>query len=83
MVVTEKPRKLMAVIREMPELLQYNVIASCGGDGIFHELVNGILTRKDWERASKIPLAVIPAGEFEPDAAVKVEYQILTSSSFF
>ena len=38
--VTEKPRKLMQVIRDYPNFLDFNVIALCGGDGGFHELVN-------------------------------------------
>lgn len=32
------------------------------GDGLFHEVVNGLLHRQDWEIASKIPLGIIPAG---------------------
>lgn len=32
------------------------------GDGLFHEVVNGLLHRPDWEQASKIPLGIVPAG---------------------
>ncbi|KAJ3400707.1 Sphingosine kinase 2, partial [Chytridiales sp. JEL 0842] len=53
----------METIREREDLLEFTCIACCGGDGVFHELVNGLLTRPDWEKATKIPLTVIPAGK--------------------
>lgn len=37
-------------------------IVVVSGDGLFHEVVNGLLHREDWEEASKIPLGIIPAG---------------------
>ncbi|KAI9327510.1 hypothetical protein DFJ73DRAFT_137889 [Zopfochytrium polystomum] len=61
-VVTEKPRKIMSDIREMDSLLNFDVLAVCGGDGLAHEVVNGLLTRPDWAKASKIPIALIPTG---------------------
>lgn len=32
------------------------------GDGLVHEVINGLLSRKDWEKAIKIPVGQIPAG---------------------
>lgn len=32
------------------------------GDGLFNELINGLLEREDWENAIKLPLGIIPAG---------------------
>ncbi|KAJ3331620.1 Sphingosine kinase 2 [Blyttiomyces sp. JEL0837] len=59
---SEKPRKLMCDVRSKEDLTSFDVIAACGGDGLVHELVNGLLTRSDWEKACKIPVVVIPAG---------------------
>ncbi|KAF9579854.1 hypothetical protein BGW38_003713 [Lunasporangiospora selenospora] len=32
------------------------------GDGVLHEIVNGLLSRPDWDRARKLPVGIIPAG---------------------
>lgn len=37
----------------------YSIIVSCGGDGTIHEVVNGMLARKD---GKKLPVAIIPNG---------------------
>lgn len=37
-------------------------IVVVSGDGLFHEVVNGLLHREDWEAASRIPLGIVPAG---------------------
>lgn len=37
-------------------------IISVSGDGMFSEIINGILKRKDWVEASKFPLGIIPCG---------------------
>ncbi|KAI8844736.1 hypothetical protein BC829DRAFT_284201 [Chytridium lagenaria] len=54
---------MMGTVRQMEDLTEYDAIAVCGGDGIVHEVVNGILTRSDWDVASKIPIIIIPAGK--------------------
>ncbi|TPX35700.1 hypothetical protein SmJEL517_g01860 [Synchytrium microbalum] len=40
----------------------YSCIAVFGGDGTFHEVLNGIMTRADWEVATKLPLAMVGGG---------------------
>jgi len=27
---------------------QYDVIMACSGDGVLHEMINGLVTRPDW-----------------------------------
>lgn len=35
-------------------------IISVSGDGLFFEILNGLLSRNDWRAAMKIPLGIIP-----------------------
>ncbi|KAL7603810.1 hypothetical protein Lser_V15G16554 [Lactuca serriola] len=44
------------------DLTKYDGIICVSGDGILVEVVNGLLERKDWAVALKVPLGVIPAG---------------------
>ncbi|KAL7751388.1 hypothetical protein RI367_003248 [Sorochytrium milnesiophthora] len=41
---------------------QYTALLTVGGDGITHEVFNGLLARPDWREARKLPIAVIAAG---------------------
>ncbi|KAJ3255055.1 hypothetical protein HK103_006675 [Boothiomyces macroporosus] len=41
---------------------KYKVIASISGDGVFHEIVHGLLSRPDWELAKDLPIATIGGG---------------------
>ncbi|KAM9971617.1 hypothetical protein ACTFIW_011599 [Dictyostelium discoideum] len=43
-------------------LKKYDTIVFISGDGLFHEFINGLLSRTDFEQARKIPLALIPGG---------------------
>jgi diacylglycerol kinase family enzyme len=50
------------LIASCENLLTYTDIVSIGGDGVFHEILNGLLRRPDAEDAVKIALSVIPTG---------------------
>lgn len=58
----------------MDSLEEYDVIVTVSGslhsdklgDGLFHEMINGILARDDWEKSSKIPVAMIAGGKYLP-----------------
>uniref|UniRef100_A0A0N4ZSP5 DAGKc domain-containing protein n=1 Tax=Parastrongyloides trichosuri TaxID=131310 RepID=A0A0N4ZSP5_PARTI len=41
---------------------KFDCIAVMGGDGMLNEVLNGILTRPDKERALKVPICHIPSG---------------------
>lgn len=42
---------------------QYDVIVACSGDGIMHEMINGLCLRDDWETfKDTIVLSMIPGG---------------------
>lgn len=45
------------------DLSIWNGIVAIGGDGLFHEILNGLLKRKDWEHVVKsVALGIIPCG---------------------
>lgn len=44
------------------DVSKYRVVATISGDGCFHEMVNGLLGRKDWMEAAKLPIGCISAG---------------------
>ncbi|XP_032870213.1 LOW QUALITY PROTEIN: sphingosine kinase 2-like [Amblyraja radiata] len=37
-------------------------IVVVSGDGLLHEVINGLMSRADWKAAMKLPLGIIPAG---------------------
>jgi YegS/Rv2252/BmrU family lipid kinase len=47
-------------IVEQEDLSAYDCLCIVGGDGTFHEAINGLMRRPEHQR--KIPLAIIPAG---------------------
>eukprot|EP01135_Chromosphaera_perkinsii_P003587 Nk52_evm45s248 gene=Nk52_evmTU45s248 len=44
------------------DLKKYDGIITVGGDGLLHEVLNGLLHRDDKKQASKMPLGLLPAG---------------------
>lgn len=44
------------------DLLDFDGIVVCSGDGLVFEVVNGLMKRPDWKVAINIPLGVIPTG---------------------
>lgn len=44
------------------DLNEYRGIIVVSGDGLIHEVINGLLLRPDWQNAIKMPLGHIPAG---------------------
>ncbi|KAJ3275230.1 hypothetical protein HDV01_000956 [Terramyces sp. JEL0728] len=49
------------IAREL-DYTKYKVIAAISGDGVFHEIVHGLLSRPDWEHAKELPIATIGGG---------------------
>lgn len=46
----------------MSNLSDYRSISAISGDGAFHELVNGFVSRPDWQQLANIPLGIVGAG---------------------
>jgi hypothetical protein len=44
------------------DLTTVDRLVTVSGDGLFNELINGIMDRPDWQEASQLPLGIIPAG---------------------
>ncbi|KAJ2313412.1 hypothetical protein H4S02_001753 [Coemansia sp. RSA 2611] len=44
------------------DLSPYTAIVAVSGDGLLHEILNGLLTRPDWSEFRSMPLGVIPTG---------------------
>ncbi|CAK8696350.1 unnamed protein product [Clavelina lepadiformis] len=44
------------------ELGKYDGIVIVSGDGLVHEVINGLMDRVDWEQAIKTPLGIVPGG---------------------
>ena len=58
LITTEFPGHAEKIIKDY-NLENYNGILIIGGDGTFHEIVNGMFNRKD---KKKIPIGIIPGG---------------------
>ena len=48
------------MVRDMP--LDYDAILAVSGDGLLHEVFNGLALRPDARKALQIPVAPIPSG---------------------
>ncbi|MBT8221292.1 MAG: diacylglycerol kinase family lipid kinase [Bacteroidia bacterium] len=57
-IMTSHTRHAEDIIREV-DLTKFKAICVVGGDGTYHEVINGLLTRKD---GIELPLGFIPAG---------------------
>jgi hypothetical protein len=44
------------------DVSKYRCAVTISGDGVFHELLNGLLARKDWKNAIELPIGTIGAG---------------------
>ena len=42
---------------------RFDSIVTVSGDGLLHEVINGLMHREDWQEAMKIPVGVIPGGK--------------------
>lgn len=58
------------------DLKTYDAIISASGDGIIHEIVNGLLSRPDALEID-IPIGVIPAGNY-----FVFEYNFIYNNAF-
>uniref|UniRef100_A0A8C6X872 Sphingosine kinase 2 n=1 Tax=Naja naja TaxID=35670 RepID=A0A8C6X872_NAJNA len=48
---------------------EWDGIVAISGDGLLHEVINGLMERPDWEEAVKMPLGILPCGSGNAVAA--------------
>ncbi|KAF9128300.1 Sphingosine kinase 1 [Mortierella sp. GBA39] len=51
------------------DLDEVDSLVVVSGDGVLHEVVNGLLSRPDWDRARKTSIGIVPAGSGNAIAA--------------
>ena len=44
------------------DLSKYRGVIVVSGDGLIHEVINGLLMRPDWRKSIQLPIGQIPAG---------------------
>ncbi|KAJ3246596.1 hypothetical protein HDU78_006585 [Chytriomyces hyalinus] len=49
-------------VLQSTDVHQYSAIVAVSGDGVFHEVCNALMSRRDWRAARKIPIGTIGAG---------------------
>ncbi|XP_058140764.1 sphingosine kinase 1 [Dasypus novemcinctus] len=61
LVLTERRNHARELVRE-EDLRRWDALVVMSGDGLMHEVVNGLMERPDWETAIHKPLSSLPAG---------------------
>ncbi|XP_070298749.1 sphingosine kinase 2-like [Salvelinus sp. IW2-2015] len=61
LIQTERQNHARELIKEI-SLPQGDGIIIVSGDGLLHEVINGLMERPDWELAIKTPVGILPCG---------------------
>ncbi|KAM9851464.1 sphingosine kinase 2 [Aulostomus maculatus] len=61
LIQTERQNHARELIREI-SLPEWDGIIIISGDGLLHEVINGLMERADWEQAIKTPVGILPCG---------------------
>ncbi|KAK3571759.1 hypothetical protein QTP86_018724, partial [Hemibagrus guttatus] len=61
LIQTERQNHARELIREI-SLHEWDGIVIVSGDGLLHEVINGLMERPDWEQAIKTPVGILPCG---------------------
>lgn len=61
LIQTERQNHAKELIKEIP-LQEWDGIVIVSGDGLLHEVINGLMERPDWEQAIKTPVGILPCG---------------------
>ncbi|XP_017270980.1 sphingosine kinase 2 [Kryptolebias marmoratus] len=61
LIQTERQNHARELIRDIP-LSDWDGIVIVSGDGLLHEVINGLMERPDWEQAIKTPVGILPCG---------------------
>ncbi|KAJ3283253.1 hypothetical protein HDU79_009216 [Rhizoclosmatium sp. JEL0117] len=58
-VYASEPRRAMAAVRDQDSIHKLDLIVVEGGRVLLHEVINGLLTHKDWNNAINVPVLFI------------------------
>lgn len=61
LIQTERQNHARELLREI-SLPEWDGIIIVSGDGLLHEVINGLMERPDWEQAIKMPVGILPCG---------------------
>ncbi|KPP79226.1 sphingosine kinase 2-like [Scleropages formosus] len=61
LIQTERQNHARELIRDI-SLPEWDGIVIVSGDGLLHEVINGLMERPDWEQAIKTPVGILPCG---------------------
>ncbi|XP_028677963.2 sphingosine kinase 2 [Erpetoichthys calabaricus] len=61
LIQTERQNHARDLMREIT-VHEWDGIVIVSGDGLLHEVINGLMQRPDWQEAIRIPLGVLPCG---------------------
>ncbi|XP_020783539.2 LOW QUALITY PROTEIN: sphingosine kinase 2 [Boleophthalmus pectinirostris] len=61
LIQTERQNHARELIREI-SLPEWDGIIIVSGDGLLHEVINGLMERPDWDQAIKTPVGILPCG---------------------
>ncbi|NXA42985.1 SPHK1 kinase, partial [Eudromia elegans] len=59
--ITERAQHAHEKVRD-EDLSQWDALVVMSGDGLLHEVVNGLMERRDWAAAVTKPLCILPGG---------------------
>lgn len=77
---TQSPQHAMTIVRDA-DLSKYHTILSAGGDGTFHEILQGILRRDDWKTCvESLNLMQVPCGSGNALAASSGIWDVSTAA---
>ncbi|KAL0985189.1 hypothetical protein UPYG_G00153900 [Umbra pygmaea] len=61
LIQTERQNHAKELIKEI-SLSDWDGIIIVSGDGLLHEVINGLMERPDWDSAIKVPVGILPCG---------------------
>ncbi|XP_066472102.1 sphingosine kinase 1 [Tiliqua scincoides] len=59
--VTEKHHHAWELVRQ-EDMSRWDALVAMAGDGLLHEVINGLMERPDWASAIQKPLCILPGG---------------------
>ena len=77
--ITESPGHATEFMQNTSSSDDIDLIITVGGDGTTNEVLQGMLSREDWERFCTIPILQVPCGTGNALAASSCNWDVLTA----